>query len=288
MNNDNNNFNNGQNTSLNDKFMPVSDINQINQPVNENVQQPAVPTNNIENTQPIPQPVEPTNVVVPPVQQVTPRTEIPPIVNNPQPQPDPNAMVNENLKKVEIKNYTPPSKFKTFLLVVFFILLIAFVIFLPEISSMVRIYMNGNTQPEVKEVITTGELSCTMVSNTTDLDKEYEFLFTFVDSKVKTSKYFANTRGDSTTEDSLNELSERCNHLKEITKDVEGFTVKCEYVEGKVMEKQTFDLEKLNTEKLDSEFTEAGGMLPTYNFDQDISEIETNMKYAGYTCERQK
>ena len=89
MNNDNNNFNNGQNISSNDKFMPVSDINQINQPVNENVQQPAVPTNNIENTQPIPQPVEPTNVVAPQVQQVTPRTEIPPIVNNPQPQPVP-------------------------------------------------------------------------------------------------------------------------------------------------------------------------------------------------------
>ena len=287
MNNENNNFNNGQNVTTTPVVntpqgattpvtTPINNFNQVNQPVN--------------NVQPVP---VTTPVAIPqPVQ--APVVEPKPVKNNvevltvPQPTTDNNTIVNENLQKVEIKNYNPPSKFKIFILLVLFALIIAFIMFLPDISSMIRIYMSGgNNEPEV-EVITTGKLMCDLSTNTTDLDKEYELEFSFTDSKLKTSKYIIYTRGDTTTESALDELNEKCNNLKEYTKDLEGISVKCEYSDGKLMEKQIFELENIDSEKLTAAFTEAGGMVPSYKFDQDIDGIEKNLKASGYTCERQK
>ena len=57
--------------------------------------------------------------------------------NEPDKKEDNVPIKNDKLKEVEI-NYTPPSKGKIFLLVVFFILLIGFVIFLPDISKMIE------------------------------------------------------------------------------------------------------------------------------------------------------
>ena len=259
-------------TPVANKFMAVNDVNQINQPVN-----------NVPNTAPVvQQPVQ----VVPTTEVITtPPTQVVPA---PQPTVDNNAMINENLQKVEIKNYTPPSKFKIFLLIVFFLLLIAFIMFLPDISSQIRIYMSGANEPVEKEVITTGKLICSLSTNTTDLDKEYEFEFSYTDSKLKTTKYVVYTRGDTTTETVLDELAEKCKTLKANTEEIEGVSVKCEYSDGKLMEKQIFELEKIDTEKLDAAFTEAGGLLPSYKYDQEIDGIEKNMKASNYSCERQK
>ena len=44
------------------------------------------------------------------------------------------AMVNEKLKKVEVE-YKPPSKFKIGLMLFFFVLILAFIIFLPEVTQ---------------------------------------------------------------------------------------------------------------------------------------------------------
>ena len=298
MNNENNNLNTEPvvvNTNpvpttqpVNDKFMTVSDINQINQPVQPVVQpEPVVP-------QPvIAPPVEPTtNPVMAPVEpQMGPVVNTEPVVNpvptvTPQPQ-DPNAMVNENLKKVEIKDYTPPSKFKIFILLVFFIGLVAFIIFLPDISSYLSTY-GKNQYNKQDETITTGKLICDLTSNTASLDKEYEFVFSFTDSKLKKTKYVLYTRGDTTTEDTLDELAENCKTLKEESSKVEGVSIKCEYSDGKLTETQVFELESINEEELKAAFTEAGGMLPSYTYDQNIDDIEKNMKASGYTCERQK
>ena len=290
MNNDNN-VNNEQNvttqvtnnnqvptTPVANKFMAVNDVNQINQPDTTVTTTPSVE----------PQPVQASVVQTQPVQAsvvaTTPATEAPTV---PQQVVDNNAMINENLQKVEIKNYTPPSKFKIFLLFVFFALLIAFIMYLPDISSMVRIYMSGKNEPQV-EVITTGKLVCTLSTNTTDLDKEYEFEYNFTDSKLKTTKYIVYTRGDTTTEGKLDELNEKCKTLKEYTEDMDGITVKCEYSEGKLIEKQVFQLESVKTEKFDAAYTEAGGMTLSAKYDQEIDSIESNMKASGYTCERQR
>lgn len=295
MNNENNNMNNIPVTPV-PSTIPVTNTNPASEPVMVTPTQATIqPTTQVvELLQPA-QPVistEPVQQVAPVVQVENPQIPTEPVTSPsvaPQSQNDPNAIVNENLKKVEIENYTPPSKLKIAVLLIFFALLIGFIIFLPQISSMVRVYMSGqNQQPSKEEVITTGRLVCSMNSNTTDLDKEYEFVFNFTDSKLKSTRYVANTRGDSTTENSLDTLAEKCNSLKESTSSLEGVSIKCTYTDGKLMESQSFDLETVNTEELSAAFTEAGGMLPSYQLDQDISEIEKNMKASSYTCERQK
>ena len=294
MNNDNN-LNNAQNTTtpvvepnqvpttpVADKFVTVSDVNQINQTVEPVTSTIPVVTQPVE-TAPSTTPVV-TQPVLPSAVETNPTTEV---ATAPQQNVDNNAMINENLQKVEIKNYTPPSKFKIFLLFVFFALLVVFIIFLPDISSKIRIYMSGNNEPQ-KEVITTGKLICTLSTNTSELDKEYEFEYNFTDSKLKTTKYVIYTRGDTTTESTLDELNKKCNILKEYTEEIDGVAVKCEYSEGKLMEKQVFELEKVKSEQLDAAYTEAGGLILSVKYDQEIDSIESNMKASGYTCERQR
>lgn len=287
MNNENNNLNNVPVTPTNDKFMPVSDINQINQTqVVQNTEPVVAPT---VVQQPVTEPVFQAPVVEPTLGPTTePITEPQQVPNvGPQIVPDSNTMVNENLKKVEIKPYTPPSKFKIFVLLVLFILIVAFIIFLPDISSMISLYTSGAYNKQV-EKITTGRLVCNLETNTTDLDKDYEFTFTFESSKLKRIKYIATSKGDSTTESSLDELAEKCNSLKKETTDLDGFYIRCDYSDGQLVETQNWNLETLDDEKLGSAFAEAGGILPAYEYDQNIDEIETNMKVSGYSCVREK
>ena len=68
-------------------------------------------------------------------------SNIPQIITPDTNSSDANAMINENLKKVEI-NYTPPSKGKIVLLLLFFIALIGFIIFLPNINTLVSNILN--------------------------------------------------------------------------------------------------------------------------------------------------
>lgn len=289
---------NNENNIINNQTEPVvvPTTTPVSSPVTEPVIQPVVnEVPSVPVTEPVvvpqsviePQVVPITEPIVQP--QIVPNTE-PVVVPQPQvngPQPDNNTMVNENLKKVEIKDYTPPSKLKIIILLIFFVLLVVFIIFLPDISSFLRNYNNG-TNYQKEEKITTGKLVCSLETNTTDLDKEYEFVFTFTDSKLKKITYTANTRGDTTTESSMDELAEKCKTLKTETSEIDGFSMKCDYTENKLEEMQVFNLETLDTEKLTSAFTEAGGMLPSYKYDQEIDDVESNMKASGYTCERQK
>ena len=210
-----------------------------------------------------------------------------PVSNVPTGQ-DPNRITNENLKTVEIKNYTPPNKFKIVLLILFFIILIAFVLFLPEITEFIKKYTSGQDKYE-KEVIKTGNLVCSQEKSTTDLDKEYELTFTFIDSELTKTKFVTTTRGDSTVDtEVLDSLANSCKKLDTETKDLEGIVVRCDYTDSMLIETQSIDLEVVDQEKLDAAFTEAGGILPGYQYKENIDGIERNMKVSGYTCKREK
>ena len=216
------------------------------------------------------------------------RTANPGVIGNiaPTKEADPNGAVNENLKKVEI-NYTPPSKAKTVSLILFFIFLIAFIIFLPEITTMVNKFKAGN-QENANAKITTGRLVCTDSTNTTNLDKDYKLTFGFTDNKLEKLDYNSTTRGDPTADaKTLDELAERCKLLKQFTASIEGISVSCDYSEGKLMEKQSFVYADLDEEKLTAAYTEAGGTYPQYQNGQDMDSIEKNMNASGYSCERQ-
>ena len=286
--NDNNNLNN-QSVTNNNAVPPTPVLNSQQEKfmtVEGNQVQPVITNNqSFGNQQVVQQPVVQQAQVqgVPQQVQTTPTP-----VQTQTVSPDNNGIVNEKLKKVEIKDYTPPSKAKIVLLLIFFILLVVFIMFLPNISSLVRNYKSGATY-EKTEVITTGKLICTLKTNTTDLDNDYEFSFSFIESKLQKVKYIMTTKGDSTVDvTTLDELNDTCTNLEKETKDLDGVSIRCDYSDGKLVETQNFNLETVDTEKLDAAFTEAGGMKIGYQFNQNIDGIEKNMKASGYTCERQK
>ena len=200
---------------------------------------------------------------------------------------DTNTMVNEKLKKVEI-NYTPPSKFKVVLMIIFFIALLAMIIFLPDISSLINKYRSGNLNTE-EDIITTGRLICTLSSSTSNLDKNYSLAFKFTNSKLDRTEFVITTRGDpSLDEEALDKLNNTCKQLKINTKKITGVTVQCNYANGKLEEIQTFDLANIDTSQLTSAFEEAGGNNPEYKYQQDIDSIEKNMNASGYKCKRER
>ena len=196
------------------------------------------------------------------------------------------AIMNENLKKVEI-NYTPPSKFKVFLMVLFFIFLLGFVIFLPDITSMVEKYKAGKNIIG-EEKITTGKMICTLSNSTTNLDKNYELTFRFTDNKLEKTEFAITTRGDPTAdEEELNKLASDCKQLSENVESLKGVSVRCEYSDGKLVENQKFDLANMDESGINEAFVEAGGNNPEYHAGQDIDQIERTMNASGYTCKRE-
>lgn len=194
-------------------------------------------------------------------------------------------VVPENLKSVEI-DYKPPSKFKVFVLIVFFGGLIAFVIFLPEITEMVNKYNSREVQ---EEKIVDGKLLCNMESTTENLTNTYDVNFTFRDNKAETVKFITDVKGSATEDaDTLNKLNDECKLLKEHAKGMDGINISCEYSEGLLEKKQSFELANVDFETLDSVFAEAGGSVPEYRFGDDMDQIEKSMKAAGYSCVRER
>lgn len=197
------------------------------------------------------------------------------------------AIDNEKLKKVEI-NYTPPSKLKVFALILLFIILIGFVIFLPEVSEYLSLLMNKEeTQEEIK--ITTGKMTCTLSSHTQNLNKDYEIIFSFTDNKLDSTQISTTTKGDITLdEEILDQLNNQCELLSTSVKSLNGVSVSCDYRNGQLIEKQRFNLREINEEELTATFVEAGVNNPEYQAGQDMDKIESNMSISQYECERKK
>lgn len=215
---------------------------------------------------------------VPSPQMVNPQAVVP---SNPQPE-----IPAENLQKVEIQ-YKPPGKFKMFALVFLFILLIGFIIFLPDITEMVQEYMS-NRNVKV-EVITTGDMKCTYDTTVEHLDKNYTISFSFIDNYVKEMNYTIISRGDPTTDGKeLDSLVANCKLLQQSTEKIEGFFVRCDYSKGTLEERQSFDLARLDVEKLKPSFAEAGGNYPEFKYDDQIDTVEKRMNAQGYSCIREK
>lgn len=293
MNNNENNTNNIQNNNT------VQGVSELNQPVNTpttinplEVKREPEPVQ--VNPQPESQPAENTQNTTPAVEQVVPRVDPnqiaaqvkEPVANNGNDASNDNgAAVNEKLKKVEV-NYTPPSRFKMVMLVLFFIALIAFVIFLPDINSMINKYKAGNQDGEK---ITSGVLKCTLQSNTSELDLDYLREFYFTNSKLEKAKFTLTTKGDPSLDaDRLGEANQKCMALEKESEDLTGVEVSCKYSDGKLIESQTYEFQGIDNEKLDSAFTEAGGTKPEFSYGQNIDDIEKTMVSAGYTCVRNR
>ena len=270
--------------------------NQSNyQNVNNNVNTNIAPNGNASN----PTPVSP--VVQNGVSQSTP---VAPVIQNSIPQstvatPMQNAtlqnvqnQVPTNSGDVPVPNnqpssdYVPPSKGKVFFMFFFFALLIGFVVFLPNITEMIHKYQSGENQKPVEKIVD-GKLTCTLEKSDDNYDFNYTAVFTYSDNKLKKLSLTTITKGDiSKDANQLDELANKCSLLEKGVKDIDEVTIRCNYTDGELEEKQSFSLGTLDYKKLDSAFSEAGGTVPNYQYGDSIDSIEKEMNASGYTCNR--
>lgn len=194
------------------------------------------------------------------------------------------AKIDEKIKKAN-ENYVPNSKFKNFGLVLFFVVLIGFVIFLPEIEALVAKYKSNNNTNEEK--ITTGTLVCEFSKSSENLDFDYTMEFGFSNSKLKSLSYTTEIKGDAVNDaDELSSYYNSCVMIEKSVKDYEGITITCKNENNKIFQNERFSYSSLDTEKISPIFAEAGGIYPEYKYEDDIDTIEKNMDMSGYKCER--
>ena len=195
------------------------------------------------------------------------------------------SATQERIKQAN-ENYKPTSKGNTIMLIIFFIVLILFVVFLPDLQNLIALYKSG---PVEVEEITTGTLVCTLESSTVNLDRTITRKFGFVDNKLQNAKFETVIRGDaSLDEEALDELNAACEQIKENVEGIEGVTVSCNYEEGKLEERESFDYATYDVEKTSAAYTEAGGSVLEFTFEQDINQVMTNMRQGGFTCNKEK
>lgn len=191
----------------------------------------------------------------------------------------------------ERKEGAPEGKknnFKYWMTLILFICLLLLVVFLPQISEMVSRYKEEKQRAQ-DAIITTGDLKCKLTKSDDKYDYEYKATFAFRDSKMHRLNYTAITKGDR-NEDALEltEMKKTCDILKEQTGTMEGIDVVCTLVNGVYTNEQILKYDVLDTTKVTTAYLEAGGTYPNYTYQQDISEIEKQMKASGYTCERER
>ena len=279
MNGENNNVNNNQvNNGVNQ--VPVNNEPQVvgTPPVNPNV----VPADKFVFNQMPAQRISPDQIQA----QVQPvQTQVQPQVQNVQPgQPQPQPQGQQPQGQVN-SEYKPPSKFKVFMMIFFCLLLIVFVLFLPDIQMMVQKYIDGQNMSDGK--VTSGRLECSLDTSTNNLDKVYTDTFAFSDNKLLKATFEISTRGDSSEDEaSLLEVYNICNQLATDVGGVEGVTVNCSQLEGKIMERQFFDLSVLDTSLIGSHFTEAGLTYPSFKYNENMDNVESMMRQNGFKCQR--
>lgn len=259
------------NTNVNPQQSNIENSNQINvsQSINQNTVN-SVPSssNNIQNSQ-----AQSTTMQMPQVNQ-----------ENVEQQTTTN--ISENDSKNKNPNYKPPGAFKTFLLIVFFGGLVAFIIFLPEIQAFVAQQRSGKV---ASNEITTGKLICKLKTNTANLDKSFERIFNYTDKKLVSSTFTTVIKGDITEDaTTLDELNQKCRLIKTSVADINGISITCDYASGILTEKEVFDYKEYDMEKVKTAYTEAGGDVLEYEYGHDIDKIQATMIQGGFTCNKER
>lgn len=190
----------------------------------------------------------------------------------------------EKKRQEIINNYKPPSKFKTVLLVLFFVLLIGYVWFLPDVTKYVEMFKNDQKE---EEKITTGILECKYSRSTENLDYEYESVFSYSDNKLSKFTYTVVTRGDGNLDkEILEKTNDDCVKLKKVSADFDGVDLSCSYSHDRVITKQIFYYDKIDAIAVSSAFVEAGGTYPEFKKGQNMDKVESKMENSQYTCKR--
>lgn len=185
--------------------------------------------------------------------------------------------------KVDINNTKQLSKktgnVRTALLIMFFISLLALVWFLPDIRKYVT-----DKKMENQEELIHGTLKCVYEEEDELVTTLYTSEFIVDNNRLKSYTSTVETKGDISSEVELTKLDNDCKSLSKMIKQVPGVTSACSLNSRKQISKQTIDYSKVQTQKLKSAYSEAGGIMPDYKLDQDARGIKKEMILARYSC----
>lgn len=197
------------------------------------------------------------------------------------------AEKEEKLKKVEVEDYEEGSNIvSSIILIIFFIALVGFVVFLPEIQTFFQEYLGGEVKEE-KEVVT-GKLICELKTSTAEFDRDFTKVFMFEKKKLKSAKFTTNVIGDiSEDEDKLNEISSACNKIKDAVEGLEGIEVSCTLSPNQLSQVERFDYATYDLEKTSQAYLDAESSFVEYTLDQDIDDIMVKMRQSGYDCKKE-
>ena len=178
------------------------------------------------------------------------------------------------------------SNLKMYLSFIFLALLILMIVFLPEINTFVHDFFNKK-EAENTPSITSGHLICTLETNDSNFNYEYETDFSFKDSKLYKLTLTTKTVGDLNLDATdLSELNASCQLLQFQTSKFDGVEVMCDLEGNTFTNTQTLDYEILNRDEVTTAYLEAGGIYPDYKYEENIDDIEKDMNAQNYSCAR--
>lgn len=178
------------------------------------------------------------------------------------------------------------SNLKMYLSFIFLALLILMIVFLPEINSFVHDFFNKK-ESENTPSITSGHLICTLETNDSNFNYEYETDFSFKDSKLYKLTLTTKTVGDLNLDATdLSGLNASCQLLQFQTSKFDGVEVMCDLEGNTFTNTQTLDYEILNRDEVTTAYLEAGGIYPDYKYEENIDDIEKDMNAQNYSCAR--
>lgn len=258
MNQENNNINNTNNNNPSVGTNPTNPVQVPVQPVTQETNQ--VSGSDVK--------VEGPRVVTPSVQ-----SSINPAAYN---------MDNKEKKVNQASNNKP--KGVSFGLILFMLLLVLFVVFLPEISNMIDQYRNRVVEKEIHD----GQLRCELTDRSSKFTITSERNFKFKNDMVTSYSFTTTTKGDSKKdEDELTELYDQCNLLDKYVNgnQVDGVEIGCEFLEGTVTQRESVDLYSVDMDEFKTSYSEAGGTMPVDVASGDnIDNIQTQMQAEKFTC----
>lgn len=193
-----------------------------------------------------------------------------------------NSMIKN--KKEEVKEeiqYNEVSKGKIIFVGVFFLFIIVFVMFLPEIQN----YFDGLINSTKNKEIINGKLVCKLDSTSSNFNLSYiqeiRFKNSLPTSLVYTKKIIGNGISDIKN---LEDENKKCSNLSDTVKNVNGVRVECDLSNGEVTERQYIDYNNLDLDKVNAAYAEAGGFYPKIDSSKNINNIKKDIVAAGYSC----
>ncbi len=193
----------------------------------------------------------------------------------------------ETQEKVEPPKEVKPSKTRTVILVLIFILLFGVVLFLPEIRG----FINSISAPPIpssqqSEENQTKQRLCTFEKETDEGTTSIALTFEYKERGLEKAKLINRIQLATPDQDQvLEDLKTSCQSFKEEIESYTGIKQYCSVEDQSLTITQNIDYENLDETALSKNIGELEGFYPEFVYRQDQTMIEALLSEVGYTCQ---